>query len=45
MMLHTKYQGSMPCSFRQEEFLHVFPIISLYQTYDSRGGAIFGPGT
>ena len=25
MMLHTKYQGSRPCSFRQEDFF-MFPI-------------------
>ena len=27
MMLHTKYQGSMPCGFRQEDFL----MFSLYK--------------
>ena len=26
MMLHTKYQGSKPCGFRQDVFFHVFPI-------------------
>ena len=25
-MLHTKYQGSRPFGFRQEDFFHVFPI-------------------
>ena len=24
MMLHTKYQGSMPCVCRQEDFFKVF---------------------
>ena len=27
IMLHTKYQGSMPCGFRQDDFFHV----SLYK--------------
>ena len=26
MMLHTKYEGSRPCGFRQEDFFMVFPI-------------------
>ena len=26
MMLHTKYQGTRPCGFRQEDFFHIFPI-------------------
>ena len=26
MILHTKYQGSMLCEFRQDTFFHVFPI-------------------
>ena len=43
MMLHTKYQGSRPCGFRQEDFVHVAPYISLCKTCDPRGGAIFGP--
>ena len=25
MMLHTKYQDSRPCSFRQEDFFMFFP--------------------
>ena len=42
-MLHTKYQGSTPCGFRQEDFFNVFPNINLCTTYDPVGGAIFGP--
>ena len=34
MMLHTKYQGSRPNDFRQEDFFHVFPNISLCQICD-----------
>ena len=26
MMLHTKYQDSRPCGFRQEDFFMVLPI-------------------
>ena len=26
MMLHTKYQGSKPCIFRQEDFFMFLPI-------------------
>ena len=26
MILHTKYQGSMPCGFRQEDFFMLLPI-------------------
>ena len=33
MMLHTKYQGSRPCGFSQEDFSH-FPYISLCKTID-----------
>ena len=29
MMLHTKYQGSMPFVFRQKDFFHVFPILMM----------------
>ena len=29
MMLHTKYQSSRPCGFRQEDFFHIFPISAL----------------
>ena len=25
MMLHTKYQGSRPCGFRQEDFQSLHP--------------------
>ena len=26
MMLHTKYQDSRPCDFRQKDLFNVFPI-------------------
>ena len=43
VMLHTKYHGSTPNGFRQEDFFHVSPYLSLCKAYDPRGGAIFGP--
>ena len=43
MILHTKYQGSRPYGFRQEDFFHVAPYISLRKTYDPWGGAFFLP--
>ena len=42
-MLHTKYQGSRPCSFRQEYFF-MFPYISLCKTYDPGMGPFLAPG-
>ena len=48
-MLHTKYQGSMLCGFRQEVcsclFFHVFPIYALYVKHVTAGGGPFlAPG-
>ena len=40
MMLHTKYQGSRPCGYRQEDF-HCFPYLSLCKTCDPRGGSFW----
>ena len=40
MMLHTKYQGSRICGFRQEDFFHISPNKSLCQTFDPRGRTI-----
>ena len=42
MMLHTKYQGSRPCGFRQEEFF-MFPYVSHCKTCDPQGRAILDP--
>ena len=42
MMLHTKYQGSRPYGFRQEDFSMFFPILA-YVNNVTPGGAIFGP--
>ena len=40
MKLHTKYQGSRPCGFRQEDVSR-FPYINLSKTFDPCGQAIF----
>ena len=45
MMLHTKYQGSRPCAFRQEDFFMFLPIdISLCKVCDPRGRSFLAPG-
>ena len=30
-LLHTKYESSWPCGFREEDFSYVFPIVSLWE--------------
>ena len=30
-LLHTKYESSGPCEFREEDFFYVFPIVSLWE--------------
>ena len=42
MMLHTKYQGSMPCDFRQEDFFMFFAIYA-YVKHVTQGRAHFWP--
>ena len=44
MILHTKYQGSSPCGFRQEDFFHVAPYISLCKTCDPGLGPFWPQG-
>jgi hypothetical protein len=41
-MLHTKYQGSRPCGFRQEAFLR-FPYVTLNITNKPPGVTPFRP--
>ena len=43
MLNMTKYQGSKPYGFRQEDFSMSFPIISQCKICDPQGRAIFGP--
>ena len=40
MMLHTKYQDSRPCGFRQEDFF-IFPYISLCKKCDPPGAGAY----
>ena len=42
-MLHTKYQSSRPHGFGQEDFLKIFPYITVCKMADPWGGAIFDP--
>ena len=44
MMLHTKYRGSRPCGFRQEEFI-MFSLfyLSLGNACDPRAGPFLAP--
>ena len=42
MMPHTKYQGSRPYGFRQEDFFHVFSI-SAYVNHVTAGAGQFWP--
>ena len=41
VMLHTKYQGSTPYGFRQEDF-SMFSLLSLCKKCEPWGRAIFG---
>ena len=42
MMLHTKYQGSRPCGFRQEDFFMFLPIL-VYVKHVTPGRGHFWP--
>ena len=44
MMLHTKYQDSRPCDFRQEVFFHVFPIKAYVKHVTQGAGPFLTPG-
>ena len=43
MMLHTKYQDSVPSGFKQEDF-SCFPNISLCKTCDPQPGPFLSQG-
>ena len=40
MMLHTKYNSTRPCGFRQEDFFNVF----LCKRFDSGAEPFLAPG-
>ena len=42
MMLHTNYQGSRPCGFRQK-ICFTFSLNRLSKTNDPQGGTVFWP--
>ena len=42
-LLHTKYRSFGCCGFREEDFFHVFPIISLWQIMMPRDRACMDP--
>ena len=49
MIINTKFQGSKPCGFRQEEFISDkkisgFAYVSLCKTCDPRVGPFLVPG-
>ena len=44
MVLHTKYQGSRPCGFRQEDFFMFLPILVYVNHVTPRAGSFLAPG-
>ena len=42
-LLHTKYESSWPCGFREEVF-YVFPIVSLWELISPGVGPFLTPG-
>ena len=43
-LLHTKYERSVTCGFGEEDFFHVFPIVSLWELMTPGAGAFLPPG-
>ena len=43
MLLHTKYEGSRPCGFRQEDFLMFLPILVYVKHVTPAAVSFFGP--
>ena len=44
MMLHIKYQGSMPCGFRQEDFFMFLSIKAYVKPVTPEAGPFLAPG-
>ena len=44
MMLHTKYQGSRPCGFRQEDFFMFLPIKACVKHVTPEAKPFLAPG-
>ena len=43
IMLHSRYRSFVSCGYREEDFFHVFPIISLWQIMTPLGQACMDP--
>ena len=43
-LLHTKYESSGPCGFREEDFFYVFPIVCLWELMTPGAGPFLTPG-
>ena len=43
-MLHTKFESSGPCGFREEDFFYAFPIVSLWELMTPGVGPFLTPG-
>ena len=43
MILHTKYQGSKPCVFRQEDFFMLLPILAYVKHVTVGAGPFLAP--
>ena len=43
-LLLTKYESSGPCGFGEEDFLYVFPIVSLWELMTPGAGPFLTPG-
>ena len=44
MILNTKYQGSRPCDFRQEDFFMFLPILAYVKHMTPGVGPFLAPG-
>ena len=44
MILHTKYQGSGPCGFRQEDFFMLLSIYAYVKHVTPGAGPFLAPG-
>ena len=44
MMINTKYQGSRPCGFRQEDFFMFLPILDYVKHVTPRVGSFLALG-
>ena len=44
MMPHTKYQGSMPCGFRQEDCFIILPILDYVKHVTPGAGSFLATG-